>query len=91
MTGYSPFIQGGYNMGTPLNIFDFSQAVAPGMSESTYPKQLSKAIAYWQNIAATSHDSNAVSVANTAVGWLQTELGLVQNPPPNNLHIIYPV
>lgn len=90
MTGYSPYVNGGYNMGTPLDAFDFAQAVAPGNSESTYVAQLNKAIVYWQ-LQTTSPRPDVAARATLAVGWLQTELGLVSNPPANSLHIVYPV
>lgn len=91
MTNFSPYIQNGSLVGMPLDAFDFSQAVAPGMSESTYTAQLTKAIAYWTNLKNTSTRPDQVSLANTAIGWLQTEQGLVQTPAINTLRIVYPV
>lgn len=91
MTNFSPFVSGGYLVGTPLNSFDFAQAVRPGMSEATYVAQLNKAIAFWTNVLAMSTNPVHLAHATTSIPWLQTELGLVSNPPPNSLRTVYPV
>jgi hypothetical protein len=86
------FLTTGYDWGTPLDYFDLAMALIPGFSEATYLKQIAKALVYWQAVVtAAKADSLTLLKASWAVTWLTAEGVRVSNPPPNALHIIYPV
>lgn len=86
------FLTTGYDWGTPLDWFDLAMALVPGLSEATYLAQIAKALAYWSAIqTANASDGDTLLKAQWAVTWLTAEQAKVSTPPPNNLHIVYPV
>lgn len=86
------FLTTGMDWGTPLDWFDLAMALVPGLSEATYLAQIAKALAYWSAIqTANSADGDTLLRAQWAVTWLTAEQAKVSSPPPNNLHIVYPV
>lgn len=91
MTMSSSYYSNTSLVGTPLDFFDLSMALAPGWRESTFLRQLATALAYWQGVQATGTDPNLLFKAGLAVPWIQAEQARVQSPSINTLNAAVPV